>query len=114
MLETIFIVVSLLVIAGVLLWFMNRSMDQDRLRGHLETRGSKLLDLQMLAVGRDWWARSLERSYEVRYLDADGHEHLATCKTGLFKGVNWTDDKFIRYADQVEGTPLPGKTDLQG
>ena len=54
-----------------------------------------------------------EQDYEVRYLDTSGHEHFATCVTGLFKGLAWTHDRFLRYADQVEGTPLPGKTDIK-
>jgi hypothetical protein len=113
MLEAFFIIVPLLAILAVLLWFMNRSMDQDRIRGWLEVRGNKILESKLLPSQKDWWSQTLERQYEVRYLDGDGHEHFATCVTGLFKGIVWIDDKFLRYADQVEGIPMPGKTDVK-
>jgi hypothetical protein len=111
--DIVFIVVPLLAILAILLWLMNRSMDQDRLRGHIETRGGKLLEAKLLSSGKNWWQQTVQRNYEVRYLDTDGHEHLATCITGLFKGIVWSDDKFLRYADQVQGTPMPGHTELR-
>lgn len=111
--DIFFIVVPLLLILAVLVWFMNRSMDQDRIRGWLEFRGNKLLDSQLLPSQKDWWSNTVQRVYEVRYLDPQGHEHLATCTTGLFKGIVWTEDRILRYADQVEGIPMPGKTDIK-
>jgi hypothetical protein len=103
-------VVPLFLILAILLWFMNQSMDQDRIRNQVDVRGGKLLEHKLLSSAKEWWRQALERDYEVRYIDAEGHEHFATCTTGLFKGLVWTDDRLLRYADQVEGTPLPGKT----
>jgi hypothetical protein len=111
--NALFIGVPLLLILVILLWFMNLSMDQDRIRGYLEFRGNKVLESKQLPGKKEWWARALERGYEVRYLDGQGHEHFAVCSTGLFKGLVWLEDKYLRYADQVEGTPMPGKTDVK-
>ena len=82
MLETCFIVVPLLLILAILAWFMNRSMDQDRLRGYLEFRGNSFLGAQLMPSRKTWWEQTVARDYEVRYLDAQGHEHFATCTTG--------------------------------
>ena len=34
----------------------------------------------------------------MRYLDRDGNEHVAHCKTSLFTGVYFTEDRIVRYA----------------
>jgi hypothetical protein len=107
------IIVPLLAILAVLLRFMNRSMDQDRIRNYIEIRSGKILECKLQSASQDWQKQILERTYEVRYLDVQGHEHFAACVTGIFKGILWMDDKYLRYADQVEGTPMPGKTDVK-
>lgn len=107
------IVVPLFLILGILLWFFNRGMDEDRVRGWLETRGNKLLECIHTPTNKGWWAEARERFYDVRYLDTDGHEHFAMCRTGLITGLIWTSDKFLRYADQVEGVPMPGQTEIR-
>ena len=108
-----FVIVPIFIILALLLWLVNKSMDEDRVRGWLETRGNKLLECKHTPTTRGWLEEAKERLYEVRYLDTDGHEHFATCKTGMFTGITWTEDKFLRYADQVQGVPMPGHTEVR-
>ena len=76
--------------------------DWDRLKAHLEDRGGRLLRMRWAPFGKGWWGEGSDRIYHVRYLDPDGNERHAFCKTSMGSGVYFPDDKTL-------GIPNPGK-----
>jgi hypothetical protein len=78
---------------------MAGGLDHDRVREYVQSRGGRLLEANWAPFGKGWFGEKSDRIYEVRYADADGNEHRASCKTSLFSGVYFTDDRIIRYAD---------------
>ena len=50
--------------------------------------------------GPGWFGEKSDRIYRVRYLDADGNEHRAHCKTSMWSGVYFTRDEIVKYADR--------------
>ena len=94
----IFFVIGLVVLFRLLAG----GLDSDRVREYVESRGGRLLESHWAPFGTGWFGTKNERIYEVRYLDKDGNEHEATCKTSMMAGVYWTEDKIVRYARQEE------------
>ena len=43
------------------------------------------------------------RIYAVRYLDRDGNEHEAHCKTSMWTGVYFTEDRIVKHAGRADG-----------
>lgn len=76
-------------------------MDSDRVKRYIEERGGQLLKKRWTPFGKGWYGDQ-NRIYAVRYLDADGNEHQASCKTSIFSGVYWTDDQIVQYAARLE------------
>lgn len=74
-------------------------MDGDRVRAYIEQRGGRLLSSGWAPFGKGWFGEKSDRIYEVRYLDGDGNEHEATCKTSLFTGVYFTEDRIVSYGE---------------
>lgn len=83
----VFAVVALLIrmIAG--------SADESRIAEYIRSRGGRIVSVQWSPFGRGWFGEKNDRIYEVVYYDADGRQHFATCKTSLFSGVYWTEDR---------------------
>lgn len=80
-------------------------MDEDRVRAYVKERGGRLLSSEWAPFGKGWFGEKNDRIYEVRYQDRDGHEHLATCKTSMFSGVYFTEDRIVQY--RKPPTPEP-------
>jgi hypothetical protein len=80
------------------------AMDGERIRRYIESDGGKLLEKQWAPFGKGWFGEQSDRIYEVRYLDRDGREREATCKTSLWTGVYWTDET---VRDRSGGAPPP-------
>jgi hypothetical protein len=74
-------------------------MDGERVRAYIEQRGGRLLSSGWAPFGKGWFGEKSDRIYEVRYLDGDGNEHEATCKTSLFTGVYFTEDRIVSYGE---------------
>ncbi|AWM42377.1 hypothetical protein C1280_24910 [Gemmata obscuriglobus] len=75
-------------------------MDHDRIRQYVEERGGKVLDSSWSPFGPGWFGEKSDRIYGVRYLDRDGNEHEAHCKTSMWTGVYFTEDRIVRYAER--------------
>lgn len=73
-------------------------LDEGRVRVYIEERGGKLLSAEWAPFGRGWVGERNNRIYEVRYLDSEGNEHEASCKTSLLSGVYFTEDRVVRPA----------------
>ncbi|EDY19876.1 hypothetical protein CfE428DRAFT_2465 [Chthoniobacter flavus Ellin428] len=73
-------------------------MDEDRVRTYITERHGRLLSCDWTPFGKGWFGERNNRIYEVRYLDPEGNEHHAECKTSMFSGVYFTEDHIIRYS----------------
>lgn len=94
----IFLVLAVIVIALVIRLAAG-GLDHDRIRQYIESRGGKVLDSHWAPLGPGWFGEKSDRIYEVRYLDRDGNEHRAHCKTSMWTGVYLTEDRIVRYAE---------------
>jgi hypothetical protein len=81
-------------------------MDGDRVRAYIEKRGGRLLSSGWAPFGKGWFGEKSDRIYEVRYLDGDGNEHEASCKTSMFTGVYFTEDRIVRSSQRPAHEPL--------
>ena len=72
-------------------------MDEGRVRTYISEHQGRLLQCEWKPFGKGWLGDQSDRIYEVRYLDREGNEHHAQCKTSMFSGVYFTEDYIIRY-----------------
>ncbi len=97
-----FVVVLIPIILTLLIGFRIAAggMDKGRVREYVESRGGQILALSWAPFGPGWFGEKSDRIYEVHYLDRDGNEHHAHCKTSLWTGVYFTEDTIVHYAEQ--------------
>ena len=74
----------------------------------IDERGGTVLYSNWSPFGRGWFGEQSDRIYGVRYLDKDGNEHEAHCKTSMWTGVYSTEDRIVRYAER--STPASNRT----
>jgi len=67
--------------------------DRDRIQQYVAERGGSVDDITWQPWGRGWFGEKGDRIYEVEYTDRDGASHSASCKTSMFSGVYFTDDR---------------------
>lgn len=100
-----FLIVGMLVLALVIRLIAG-SMDGSRIDSYLQEKGATLTSKHWSPFGKGWFGSEKERIYTISYIDRDGHEHEAVCKTSLFAGVYLTDDHIVRQArPKAEGLP---------
>jgi len=66
-----------------------------RIRAHIEEQGGRVIRIDWSPFGRGWFGSKNERIYEVEYEDSNGYAHKAYCKTSMWSGVYWTEDKIV-------------------
>jgi len=98
--EGFVILIPVVIIIAILIRLGAGGMDHDRIRQYVEERGGKVIDSNWSPFGPGWFGEKSDRIYGVRYLDADGNEHEAHCKTSMWTGVYFTEDRIVRYADR--------------
>ena len=81
--------------AAITLRVFAGALDTDRVRAYVEAQGGKVLAKHWTPFGRGWFGSQNERIYRVRYQDAAGEVHEATCKTSAFAGVYFTQDRVV-------------------
>jgi len=98
-------VLYLIFLAGVVLFafVLTPKLDRDRIRENVESHGGKVIE-----ISRVWeWARHYDRCYEVSYLTARGKSINATCRTNMWRGVYWVNDRPPGlFSDQNKGDDL--------
>jgi hypothetical protein len=87
----------------VVIWLVARGLDSDRVKAYIESRGGRLLEKRWAPFGPGRFGEKSDRIYQVRYLDRDGNEHLAHCKTSMWTGVYFTEDRIANYAERPTG-----------
>ena len=84
----------------VFIRLMAGSMDTDRVDAYIQERGGRIITKQWNPFGKGWFGERDSRIYELTYEDAHGNLHEATCKTSLFSGVYFTEDRIIQHGKQ--------------
>lgn len=93
---TVLLVVFAIVVLALGIRLLAGLVDKDRIRSYVAQRGGRVVDIRWAPFGRGWFGEKNDRIYEVEYKDAEGTLHLATCKTSLWSGVYWTEDRSVR------------------
>ncbi len=95
-------VIPVFLLLAILIRLGAGSLDHDRVRRYITERGGKVLHAGWTPFGPGWFGEKSDRIYKVRYLDKDGNEHHAHCKTSALSGVYFTKDEIVRYAERPE------------
>jgi len=107
----VFTVLFLLVVIGI--WTLSMSMDKNRITDYIRERGGRVVSISWAPFGKGWFGEKNDRIYEVVYYDAAGKQHFASCKTSMWSGVYWTEDRVThgksRWYDSVSPSNEPGK-----
>ena len=74
-------------------------MDGDRIDEYIRSKGGRIIEKNWSPFGKGWFGSEKHRLYEIRYYDADGNEHQATCKTNMLAGVYFTEDNIVSYPE---------------
>jgi hypothetical protein len=103
---------SFLVGLGIVLWMLTHGLDHRRITEYVENRGGRVISINWSPFGRGWFGEKNARIYEVVYYDVEGNQHFATCKTSMWSGVYWTDDRIAhrksRWYDALTPTNEAG------
>jgi hypothetical protein len=101
------------VIVGIGSWMLATSMDNTRITDYIRERGGRVVSINWAPFGKGWFGEKNARIYEVVYYDKAGNQHFATCKTSLWSGVYWTEDRIThqksKWYDSVSPSNEPGK-----
>jgi len=109
----IFIVVVVVMIGLSLVFRLGAgSMDDGRIREHIEQAGGQVRSIDWAPFGQGWFGSKNERIYEVVYEDAASNVHRAYCKTSALAGVYWTEDTIIEPAKTQATDSTAGAKDL--
>ena len=77
----------------VVVWVAASSMDKGRISDYVQERGGRVVSINWAPFGVGWFGEKNSRIYEVVYYDLSGNQHFATCKTSLWSGAYWTEDR---------------------
>jgi hypothetical protein len=89
-----FVIIGFIVLA-IVVRFAAGSTDDGRIRDSIEQQGGKIRSINWKPFGPGCFGSKNERIYDVVYEDAQGKVHQAYCKTSMFSGVYWTEDKIV-------------------
>ena len=68
-------------------------MDRERIQRFIGERGGRVLEISWAPFGPGWFGARGTRIYAVSYVDKEGGRHEVYCKTSMWSGVYFTDDK---------------------
>jgi hypothetical protein len=105
--EVAFIVIPAVILLALIVRLAAGGMDHDRIREYVESRGGTILRSSWAPFGPGWFGEKSDRIYQVDYLDGDGNQHQAHCKTSMWSGVYFTKDEIVSYAER----PAAGEPD---
>lgn len=97
--EFAFLLIPAVLIVAIVLRLVAGSLDRDRIRQYVESRGGELIKTTWDPFGPGWFGTRNDRIYAVHYYDRDGHEHRAYCKTSMWTGVYFTEDRIVRFSE---------------
>jgi hypothetical protein len=68
-------------------------MDRERIQRFIGERSGRVLEISWAPFGPGWFGARGTRIYAVAYADKEGMRHDVYCKTSMWSGVYFTDDK---------------------
>lgn len=86
-------IAAVVIILAIAIRLAAGMFDRSRIAGYIQSRGGKLVACHWWPFGPGWFGEKRDRIYEVIYLDSDGMQHRAACKTSLMSGVYFTQDE---------------------
>jgi hypothetical protein len=89
------IVALIVILVAIVARLAAGGLDRQRVQQHIAERGGKVLEVTWSPLGPGWFGERSDRIYAVRYLDGDGNEHRAYCKTSMFTGVYFAQDGIV-------------------
>jgi hypothetical protein len=111
--EWLFLVIPLVILFAVVTRLAAGGMDRDRIREYVEKSGGEVVESQWAPFGPGWFGEKSDRIYDVRYVDKDGNEHEASCKTSLLTGVYFTEDRIVSQAEQLASNAVEQVNELE-
>jgi hypothetical protein len=99
--EGFLLLIPLFIIIAIVIRLAAGGLDHDRVRQYVESRSGKVIEANWEPFGPGWFGEKSDRIYAVRYIDQDGNEHQAHCKTSMWTGVYFTEDRIVKYADRA-------------
>src|SRR4051812_19422087 len=81
------------VVITVVTWVLASSSDRNRIAKYIQERGGRIVSIAYAPFGRGWFGEKNDRIYEGGYYDHEGNQHFASCKTSMWSGVYWTEDR---------------------
>jgi hypothetical protein len=101
------------IVLGIGVWVFCMSLDKNRITEYIQQRGGRIVSISWAPFGKGWFGEKEERIYEVVYYDTTGNQHFATCKTSMWTGVFWTEDRVThpksKWYDSLSPTNEPRK-----
>ena len=86
--SSIFCIV-LLVVVVIFAFVLTPKFDRDRIQENVEEHGGKVIEILKV-----WeWGSRYDRSYDVSYMTASGRRVNATCRTSMWRGVYWVNQR---------------------
>jgi hypothetical protein len=101
--EFLLVVLVCVVLLGLRLFA--GGLDRGRVKEYVESRGGTLIESSWTPFGRGWFGERGDRIYTIRYVDRDGNEHEAHCKTSMWSGVYLSEDRIVRHAPRRRDQP---------
>jgi hypothetical protein len=108
-------IIAGMVLAGIALAFgvtgsFAHGRDREQIRNYFIAKGERLLETQWdpwqwggMGGWRagDWggWGNDRNTWYRVRYIDREGNEHTARCRSSGALGIDFYDDSVVRHVD---------------
>ena len=96
-----FLVVIAVAGAALLIRLFVGRLNHNRIREYIAGQGGTVLGITWRPFGNGWFGEKDSVIYDVRYRDREGNVHSATCKTGMFSGVYFTNDHIITRAPRT-------------
>jgi hypothetical protein len=111
--EGILPIVAVVIALAILFRLAAGMFDHGRIADYIQSRGGKVLSCHWWPFGPGWFGEKRDRIYEVTYLDADGNQHRAACKTSLMSGVYFTQDTIVSGAQRRIDPPQVNRTVME-
>lgn len=97
--EGFLLLIPVVIVIAIVVRLVMGAMDRDRIREYVGGQGGQLLEASWSPLGPGWAGEKSDRIYRVQYLDREGNEHQAHCKTSMWTGVYLTEDRIVKYAE---------------
>ena len=84
-----FLIIAFVIVTA----FISNYLDKDRIKGYIKEKGGEIVSIEWKIFGKGWFGEKGERIYFIVYKDKYGREFQAWCKTSMFSGVYFTEEK---------------------